>query len=137
MADTFGQAINGRVSTGGRFYSIPSANVPANTIYMPAYSTCPLFGVAEYPVESGKLGAFATEGIFEFTPPDGFTSSEGQAIYYSPTSAVAGTLSASGSEGDVKIGYEVKCPGRTGLCVMLTPPVELVPAAAASGGGET
>lgn len=139
MADSFGKNINGRVTTGGRFYATPAANVPANAVFMPAYSTSPLFGIAEYPVKSGELGAFATDGVFEFTKPEGWTSAAGQAVYYSPTSAVAGSFvaAASAAEGDVKIGFEVLCPGRTGLCVMLIPPSDLVPAAAAGGGGTT
>ena len=139
MADNFANAVGGRCTTGGRFYAIPSANVPTNVIFMPAYSTSPLFGVAEYPVKSGELGAFATEGTFEFAKPDGWTSAAGQAVYWSPTSAVAGSFvaAASAAEGDVKIGFEVIMPQRSGLCVMLTPPTELVPAAAAGGGGTT
>lgn len=122
MADTFGKNQSGRLYDGGRFYATPAANVAANVIFMPAYSSSPLFGVAEYPVKSGEIGAFATEGTFAFAKPAGFVSSAGQAIYYKPTSAVAGTLSASSSEGAVKIGYEVpsNAPGDK-LCVFLAP----------------
>lgn len=132
MADTFGLAQNGRAQVGGRFYATPAAAVDANVIYMPKYSASPFFGIAERPVAAGALGAFATEGIFAFDKPDGLTSSVGQAIYYAPTSAVAGTLSATPSTGAVRLGYEVECPDVSGkLCVFLQPGDALVPAAAA------
>ena len=94
MADSFGAVQNGRATVGGRFYAIPAANVAANSIFMPAYSTSPLFGVAEYPVEAGKLGAFATDGVFVFAKPAGWTSA-------------AGSFSATASSGDVLVGYEI------------------------------
>lgn len=133
MADTFGKNESGRLYGSGRFYATPAANVAANAIFMPAYSTSPLFGVAEYPVKSGEIGSFATEGTFAFAKPDGFESSAGQAIYYKPTSAVAGTLSASSSSGAVCIGYEVPSNAPSDkLCVFLTSPTALV---AGSGSG--
>ena len=133
MADTFGKNESGRLYGAGRFYATPAANVAANAIFMPAYSTSPLFGVAEYPVKSGEIGSFATEGTFAFAKPDGFESSAGQAIYYKPTSAVAGTLSASSSSGAVCIGYDVPSNAPCDkLCVFLTPPTALV---AGSGSG--
>lgn len=133
MADTFGKTQSGRLYDGGRFYATPAANVAANVIFMPAYSSSALFGVAEYPVKSGEIGAFATEGTFAFAKPDGFESSAGQPIYYKPTSAVAGTLSASASEGAVKIGFEVPSNGPADkLCVFLAPGGALEPA---SGSG--
>lgn len=134
MADTFGKNGSGRLYDGGRFYATPAADVAANAIFMPAYSTSPLFGVAEYPVKSGQLGSFATEGTFAFAKPAGFTSSAGQAIYYAPTSAVAGTLSASSSAGAVLIGFEVPSNAPADkLCVYLTRPNALEAAASASG----
>lgn len=111
MADNFGKTAPGRLTDGGKFYATPSANVAANAIFMPAYSTSPLFGVAEYAVASGKVGAFSTEGTFAFARPDGFTTSAGQAVYYKPSSAVAGAISASSSSGAVVLGYEVVPPG--------------------------
>ena len=127
MADTFGRNESGRLYGAGRFYATPAANVAANAIFMPAYSSSPLFGVAEYPVKSGEIGSFATEGTFAFAKPNGFESSAGQAIYYKPTSAVAGTLSASSSTGAVCIGYEVPANAPADkLCVFLTPPTGLV-----------
>ena len=50
----FGAAQIGRAQTNGRFYAIPAANVAANVIYMPAYSTSPFFGIAEAPVPAGQ-----------------------------------------------------------------------------------
>lgn len=131
MADNFGKTAPGRLTDGGKFYATPSANVAANAIFMPAYSTSPLFGIAEYPVVSGKVGAFTTEGTFAFARPDGFTTSAGQAVYYKPTSAVAGTISASSSTGAVVLGYEVVPPGLPSdkIAVYLAPGKELVPAA--------
>lgn len=107
MADTFGTVQNGRATVGGRFYAVPAANVAANAIFMPAYSTSPLFGIAEYPVESGKLGAFATEGVFVFDKPAGWTDGAGKAVYWTPTSAVAGSFSATASAGDVLVGFQI------------------------------
>ena len=122
MADTFGVAQNGRVQLGGRFYAIPATDVETNVIFMPKYSESPFFGITERPVSANKLGAFATEGVFAFDIPEGFTSSEGQAVYYKPTSATTGTLSATATSGSVRIGYEVNEPGVSGkLCVYLAP----------------
>lgn len=134
MADTFGKNQSGRLYDGGRFYATPAANVAANVIFMPAYSSSPLFGVAEYPVKAGEIGAFATEGTFAFDKPDGFVSSAGQAIYYKPSSAVAGALSASSSAGAVLVGFEVPSNAPSDkLCVYLTPPTALVPSGSGSG----
>lgn len=122
MADTFGIAQNGRVQLGGRFYAVPATDVETNVIYMPKYASSPFFGITERPVSAGKLGAFATEGVFAFDIPDGLTSSPGQAIYYHPTSATTGTLSTTPTSGSVRIGYEVDEPGVSGkLCVFLAP----------------
>lgn len=118
----FGAAQIGRAQTNGRFYATPAANVAANTIYMPAYSTSPFFGIAEAPVPANQLGAFATEGIFIFEKPDGWTSVTGQAVYWTPSSATTGELSATAESGSVRIGYEVESPGVTGmLCVYVEP----------------
>ena len=130
MADNFGAIQNGRATVGGRFYAIPGANVAANSIFMPAYSTSPLFGVAEYPVKSGELGSFATEGVFVFDKPAGWSASAGQAVYWSPTSAVAGSFvaAASASAGDVLVGFEITANIPAGkLGVFLARPTELVP----------
>ncbi len=107
MADNFGAIQAGRAFIGGRFYATPSVSVGANEIFMPAYSTSPLFGVAEYPVEAGKLGAFATDGTFVFNAPDGWTSVAGQPIYWAPTSATKGSFSTTPSSGSVLLGFEV------------------------------
>lgn len=118
----FGAAQNGRTQRDGRFYAIPTANIPANTIYMPAYSTSPFFGINEAPIPANSLGAFATAGIFAFEFPESWTSAAGQAVYYKPTSATTGTLSASKSSGAVRIGFEVFQPDVSGkLCVYIQP----------------
>lgn len=129
MADTFGAVQNGRATIGGRFYAIPSANVAANVIFMPAYSTSPLFGVAEYPVKSGDLGSFATEGVFVFDKPEGWTSAAGQQVYWSPTSAVAGSFvdASDAATGDVLVGFEITANIPAGkLGVFLARPTDLV-----------
>jgi len=120
--DTFGAAQVGRAQQNGRFYSIRETDVPANTVFMPGYSTSPFFGVNEVPIPANKLGAYATTGIFCFDFPDGWTSVEGQAVYYKPTSATEGTFSASSSTGAVRIGFEVFQPNVAGkLCVYIQP----------------
>jgi len=129
MADTFGAVQNGRATAGGRFYAVPAADVAANAVFMPAYSTSPLFGVAEYPVKAGELGAFATDGVFVFDKPSGWTSVAGQPIYYSPTSAVAGSFvaAASAAAGDVLVGFEVTANIPAGkLGIYLAKPTALV-----------
>ena len=65
MPDIFGLKQAGRATVGGRFYATPTERVEAGAIYVPNESS-PLFGVAEYPVEAGSLGAFTTEGTFVF-----------------------------------------------------------------------
>lgn len=107
MADNFGAIQAGRAFVGGRFYAAPSVSVGANVIFMPAYSTSPLFGVAEYPVEAGTLGAFATDGTFVFNAPDGWSSAVGQPVYWAPTSATEGAFSTTASAGSVLLGFEV------------------------------
>lgn len=120
--DTFGAAQIGRAQQNGRFYSIRETDVPANTVFMPGYSTSPFFGVNEVPIPANKLGAYATTGIFCFDFPDGWTSVEGQAVYYKPTSATEGTFSATSSAGAVRIGFEVFQPNVAGkLCVYIQP----------------
>lgn len=111
MADTFGITPSSRLTDGSKFYATPAVNVAANTIFMPAYSTSPLFGVAEYPVTAGELGAFSTDGVFAFNLGEGVSATIGSPIFYSPTSAVAGTFSTSSSEGAVLIGFCVNAPG--------------------------
>ena len=120
--DAFGAAQVGRAQQNGRFYSIRETDVPANTVFMPAYSTSPFFGINEVPIPANKLGAYATTGIFCFDFPDGWTSVEGQAVYYKPTSATEGTFSATPSAGAVRIGFEVFQPDVAGkLCVYIQP----------------
>lgn len=122
MGDKFGAAQIGRAQQNGRFYSIRETDVPANTVFMPAYSTSPFFGINEVPVPANKLGAYATTGIFCFDFPDGWISTEGQAVYYKPTSATEGTFSATSSAGAVRIGFEVFQPNVAGkLCVYIQP----------------
>lgn len=111
MSDLFGNRIAGtRVSEGGGFYAIPGADVPAGAIFMPKYASSAQFGVPEIPVAKGRLGFFATSGTFAFARPDGFTSSAGQAVYYAPTDAVSGTLSATSASDSVFVGWEVVRP---------------------------
>lgn len=122
MADTFGVVTSGRVQQDGRFYAIPASSLDANTVYMPAYSTSPFFGINEVPIAANALGAFATTGIFAFDFPESWNSVAGQAVYYKPTSASTGTISASKSSGAVRLGYEVIQPNITGkLCVYIAP----------------
>lgn len=135
MADTFGAAPASRIQAdSSRFYAVAVADVAANTIYCPAYSTSGLFGVAEIPIASGQLGAFSREGVYAFDYPTGTTEDPavGTAVYYTPTSATEGALSF--SSGSIFIGYVVKAPDVSGgLCVMLAPDA-LVPAG--NDGGE-
>ena len=130
MADTFGITPPSRIQAdSSRFYAVAVADVPANAIYCPAFATSGLFGVAEVPVASGKLGAFAREGVFAFDFPEGVDAApaDGTPVYYTPTSAVAGALSV--ESGDVFIGYAVTAPDVAGkLCVLLAPDAR-VPAA--------
>lgn len=108
MSDTFGIRQSGsRVSNGGGFYAKAVADCASGTIYMPKYATSAQFGIPESPVESDSIGFFATEGTFAFAKPEGYVSSAGQAVYYAPTSAVSGTISASSAAGSVLIGWEV------------------------------
>lgn len=134
MADNFGAAPASRIQADStRFYAVAVANVPANAIYCPAFATSGLFGVAEIPVESGKLGAFARAGVFAFDFNATITEEPavGTPIYYTPTSAIEGTLST--SSGDIFIGYSVAQPNVSGrLCVLLAPDAR-VPAAGGEG----
>ena len=112
MADKFGAQRLGRVYEGGKFYAVPAVDVPANTIYCPRGGTAPdksIFGVAEYPVASGDLGAFSTVGTFAFPKPSDWTSTVGRAVYYKPTDTINGTIT-SGSSSAVPIGREVRTP---------------------------
>lgn len=110
MSDTFGTRKLGRVYEGGKFYATPAAAVPANAIFMPKPSGSAQFGVAEFPVATGDLGAFSYEGTFSFAKPTGWTSVDGQAIYYKPSSASTGEILAETTTGAIPIGYEVVRP---------------------------
>jgi len=123
MADRFGATPTSRIQADStRFYARAVNDVAANTIYCPAFATSGLFGVSEIPVESGKLGAFAREGVFAFDYPEGTTEepAPGTPVYYTPTSATAGAISL--TSGDIFIGYVVDAPDVSGkLCVLLAP----------------
>lgn len=111
MADNFGKRTAGtRVSNEGGFYAVPAANVAAGAVFMPKYASSAQFGIAEIPVASGTLGFFATSGTFAFEKPEGFTSSAGQEVFYAPTDAKSGEISASSSAGAVLLGWEVVRP---------------------------
>lgn len=110
MSDSFGARKVGRVYEGGKFYATPAAAVPANAIFMPNPSGSAQFGVAEYPVATGDLGAFSYVGTFAFPAPTGWTSVDGQAIYYNPSSAATGEILAETTTGAIPIGYEVVRP---------------------------
>ena len=136
MADNFGKGGASRLTDGTKFYAIPAVNVPANAVFMPAYSISPLYGIAEYPVTSGNLGAFSTEGVFAFNLGADVTISVGGAVYYEPTSAVAGTFSGSASEGAIKLGYVVYAPGLApGLTAVKLIPALSLEAGSGSGSG--
>lgn len=135
MADKFGLGDAGREYEKGYFYAVASAAVAANGIYMPAYSTSPLFGVAEQPVASGAKGCFATSGTFGFAKPNGFSSSIGQPIYYTPTSNVAGTISATPTDGDLLLGYEVLGSNSALLYVKLDESPKFVAVSSEAEGG--
>ena len=113
MADNFGQTPSSRLTDGSKFYATPAVNVAANAIYMPAYSTSALFGVAEYPVQAGELGAFTTDGVFAFDLGAGVAPTIGAPVYYEPTSAIAGTFATTASAGAVCVGFAVEAPGLT------------------------
>ena len=129
MADNFGKAPASRIQAdSSRFYATAVADVPANAIYCPAFATSGLFGIAEVPIKSGDLGAFAREGIFAFDAEDvdGSTFTAGTPVYYTPSSAVAGALST--AEGDIFVGYIVEAPNVTGKVCVLLATNALVPA---------
>lgn len=114
MADNFGARKLGRVYEGGKFYSVPTVDVPANAIYFPRSTTSPgssNWGVAEYPVKAGELGAFAKVGTFAFPKPDTWTSNDGRAVYYAPTNKTTGTFAAASASNNALIGKEVVVPG--------------------------
>jgi hypothetical protein len=111
MADNFGNAYIGRAYEGGKFYSVPAIDVPANAIFCPAPTTSGQFGVAEYPVAANALGAFATIGTFAFEKPESWTSVAGQRVYYTPTTAAEGTFSTTSASGAIPVGFEVVRPG--------------------------
>lgn len=122
MADTFGRTPSSRVQAdSSRFYAVAVADVAANAIYVPNLETG-LFGVAEVPVEAGKLGAFAREGIFAFDYPEGASDAPaGTEVRYVPSSASTGAFSF--GETGVFIGYVVDCPDVPSdkMCVLLAP----------------
>lgn len=121
MADTFGRTPSSRVQAdSSRFYAVAVADVAANAIYVPNLETG-LFGVAEVPVEAGKLGAFAREGIFAFDYPEGASDAPtGTEVRYVPSSASTGAFSF--GETGVFIGYVVDCPDVPDkMCVLLAP----------------
>lgn len=123
MADKFGATPTSRIQADStRFYARVVNDVEANTIYCPAFATSGLFGVAELPIEAGKLGAFSRAGVFAFDYPEGTTEepAPGTPVYYSPTSATEGAISL--TAGDIFIGYVVAAPDVSGkLCVLLAP----------------
>lgn len=111
MTDTFGARRVGRVYEGGKFYSQPAVGVKANDIYFPYPSALGQFGVAEYPVASGEIGAFSKFGTFAFAKPSGWTSTDGQAVYYAPSGQATGAFATASATGNVRVGYEVVVPG--------------------------
>jgi len=123
----------GKYLDGGEFHaSYTSGDINANVIFMPAYSTSPLFGVALTKVKQGKLGSFATSGVFAFAQPNSFTSSVGQAIYYKPTSAIAGTISTTATNDSILLGYEVYGANSSLLYVKLNEAPALIEVASSS-----
>lgn len=111
MADNFGIRRVGRVYEGGKFYSQPSVNVPANAVYFPLPSSSAQFGVAEYPVASGDKGAFSKFGTFAFPKPSGWSSVDGQAVFYTPAGQATGEFGAATATGATQIGFEVVVDG--------------------------
>lgn len=111
MADNFGNRKYGRVYEGGKFYSQPAVDVPANAIYFPRPSNTKYFGVAEYPVKAGEKGAFAREGIFAFPKPSGWTPADGRMVYYVPSSQTEGTFFAASQTGATIVGTEIVVDG--------------------------
>lgn len=110
MADTFGIRKTGRVYEGGKFYAVPAEDIAAGAIFCPYPSGSGQFGVAEAPVKSGELGAFAKVGTFAFEAPDGWTSQSGQPVYYTPTTQGTGTITATKSASTIFLGFEVVTP---------------------------
>lgn len=111
MADNFGNSYLGRVYEGDKFYAVASIDVPANAVYCPSPTGSGLFGIAEYPVEKGALGSFATSGTFAFKKPAGWTSGTGSRVYYNPTTAAEGTFVRTATSSTICIGYEITRPG--------------------------
>jgi len=103
MPDLFGKKQLGRATTGGRFYATPSERVEAGAVYFPDESSL-LFGVAEYTVEAGNLGAFATEGTFVFEKPSDWLDSLGRKVFFRPST---GEIVNQDQKGDVLIGFQV------------------------------
>lgn len=138
MADTFGQRIDGRAYEGEKFYSIPSENIEANSIFCPL-ATSGQFGVAEIPVASGALGAFSKRGTFVFAKPDGWTSVNGQPVYYTPTTQGTGAFTTSKGAGTIFVGFEVVVPGisATQIYIDIQPAWDVKGAGVGNGTGTT
>ena len=103
MPDLFGMKQLGRSTVGGRFYATPNERVEAGAIYVPNESS-PLFGVAEYPVEAGALGAFTTEGTFVFDKPGDWIDAVGRKVFFRPST---GEIVNQDIKGDVLIGFQI------------------------------
>ena len=103
MPDLFGKKQLGRATTGGRFYATPTERVEAGAIYFPDESSL-LFGVAEYTVEAGNLGAFATEGTFVFEKPNDWLDSLGRKVFFRPSTS---EIVNQDRKGDVLIGFQI------------------------------
>lgn len=103
MPDLFGKKQLGRATTGGRFYATPTERVEAGAVYFPDESSL-LFGVAEYTVEAGNLGAFATEGTFVFDKPSEWIDAVGRKVFFRPST---GEIVNQDKKGDVLIGFQV------------------------------
>ncbi len=102
--NNFGQSQNGqREHEGGGFYSTPSIAIPAGTVYRPNNLSM-LFGIPDYPVAAGERKWFNNANLGDvrkFARPDGWTSIEGQKVYWN---FVENTIDANGG---LLIGYEV------------------------------
>lgn len=103
MPDLFGKKQLGRATIGGRFYATPTERVEAGAVYFPDESSL-LFGVAEYTVEAGNLGAFATEGTFVFDKPSDWGDSLGRKVFFRPST---GEIVNQDQKGDVLIGFQL------------------------------
>ena len=107
MADKFGGKKDGRQTTGATFYDVPAVPVNANALYFPNFPASPFFGIVEYPVAAGDLGAFSTAGVFVFDKPVGWIDNAGRKVFYRPKTAATGEIVAQEIKGDVFIGYQI------------------------------